>query len=435
MKNIKWGCIQPLTGGMYIGAEYAIKHPASWVISYPGLTATKEINNNIVDAGNEYNLLKWCESRKEIPPYMVFNRKPFDAFDNTKVELIRDEKWSTVEPNFENTDLVISVPVCSGLSQATIAKDETKDARNNNMLFNATYTLENIKPTAYIFENAPGLVGNNGAPIRKMLNELGENYGYSVGYFKTNTLFHNNCQNRIRTFVVFLKWRGKDKGFPSFNKIYERVSIKDYFSQISKNAKQNDITYTMTEENKLLIEYFKHKFGNNWRNKSSLCTIDNIINNNLYDDAIEFIENNAETDHAKNKLVKYIKHVREKIEQNLGIYSMTPICLTENMDYVPACTFKTIPALLHYEEDRLLTVREWLHLMGLPEDFILYGDINRTYAKIGQNVPVNTAKYIVSEACRFIENFDTIERNNFGEYIFDNTRVTNKKMLNTKKLF
>jgi hypothetical protein len=73
--------------------------------------------------------------------------------------------------------------------------------------------------------------------------------------------------------------------------------------------------------------------------------------------------------------------------------------------------------------------------MGLPEDFILYGDINRTYAKIGQNVPVNTAKYIVSEACRFIENFDTIERNNFGEYIFDNTRVTNKKMLNTKKLF
>ena len=32
-EKIKWGCIQPLTGGMYIGAEKAFGHPASWIIS------------------------------------------------------------------------------------------------------------------------------------------------------------------------------------------------------------------------------------------------------------------------------------------------------------------------------------------------------------------------------------------------------------------
>ena len=41
MKKIKWGCIQPLTGGMYIGAENAIGCKADWVLSYPGLSDIK----------------------------------------------------------------------------------------------------------------------------------------------------------------------------------------------------------------------------------------------------------------------------------------------------------------------------------------------------------------------------------------------------------
>ena len=39
--NIKWACIQPLTGGMYIGAEEAIGHPAEFILSYKGLNDVK----------------------------------------------------------------------------------------------------------------------------------------------------------------------------------------------------------------------------------------------------------------------------------------------------------------------------------------------------------------------------------------------------------
>ena len=58
MENkIKWGCIQPLTGGMYLGAEEAIGHPAEWILSFNGLDDVKyDKDNNIVSAGNEYNL-------------------------------------------------------------------------------------------------------------------------------------------------------------------------------------------------------------------------------------------------------------------------------------------------------------------------------------------------------------------------------------------
>jgi site-specific DNA-cytosine methylase len=89
---------------------------------------------------------------------------------------------------------------------------------------------------------------------------------------------------------------------------------------------------------------------------------------------------------------------------------------------VPAVMFKTIPSLLHYKENRLFTIREYLHLMGMPVDYELPGDINCNYAKIGQNVPSRTAQWIVSEAVRIIENWDTIPRNLNDVLFVDNTK-------------
>ena len=36
----------------------------------------------------------------------------------------------------------------------------------------------------------------------------------------------------------------------------------------------------------------------------------------------------------------------------------------------------------------------------MPHDFEMYGDINREFAKIGQNVPSRTAFWIVSQAIK-----------------------------------
>ena len=134
--EIKWGCIQPLTGGMYIGAKQAIGHPASWILSYPGLTDTKtKLDGTLGQVGNEYNLLMWCKKHNELPPYKVFNKKPFEDCDINNVELLDVEGWSTGDVDLSDTDIVVSVPVCSGLSQATIAKSETKVQRNCNMVW------------------------------------------------------------------------------------------------------------------------------------------------------------------------------------------------------------------------------------------------------------------------------------------------------------
>lgn len=60
--------------------------------------------------------------------------------------------------------------------------------------------------------------------------------------------------------------------------------------------------------------------------------------------------------------------------------------------------------------------------MGHPHDFKMYGDININYPKIGQNVPVNTARWIVTEAVRLVENWDNLDRSGSTDRYFDNTK-------------
>ena len=99
-------------------------------------------DGNMTSVGNEYHLLKWCELHNELPPYKVFNKQPFDGNFSTDIELL-DTKWYTGDIDYSNTDIVLSVPVCSGLSSATIANEQSKMKKNCNMLWNETSCIGN----------------------------------------------------------------------------------------------------------------------------------------------------------------------------------------------------------------------------------------------------------------------------------------------------
>lgn len=420
---IKWGCIQPLTGGMYYGTREAVGCPASWIISYPGLTdAKQDKDGNLTSVGNEYGLLKWCKDHNELPPYQVFNKKPF-AKSDLNVNLINDPVWTTESVDYSDTDLVVSVPVCSGLSQATIAPQDTKDDRNCNMMWNAEFTLAKIKPKVYIFENAPLLFSQCGASVRKSLNQLGEQYGYSVIYYKTDTKLHDNCQRRPRTFVLFVKHNADKTGAPNLEYENKPISVEEFFARIPKDATQQ-FPVEMSDTSKLFMEFAKSKFGTNYRDHSGKpWFIRRVIEENLYDEVCDFAAKSSYSKKTIDSLTHLIQHVHNKVSDGKNFYCMLP-GYTRSDSTVPAVMFKTIPALLHYKEDRLYTIRELLHLMGMPNDYELHGAVNSNYAKIGQNVPARTAKWIASEAVRLIENWDTLDRTNANILFVDNTKQT-----------
>ena len=412
MKELKWGCIQPLTGGMYIGARKAIGKPADWIISYPGLTDVKLTKDgNIGKVANEYHLLSWCKKNNELPPYKVFNKKPFEVMRTSDVELINVEGWSTSDIDFTNTDIVVSVPVCSGLSQATIASDEAKEERNYNMIFNATYALNVIKPKIYIFENAPTLFsGTSAQGVRDIINDLGEKYGYSVIYYKTDTKLHDNCQRRPRTFVMFVKHELDKLGAPDLRFECIKTTIEEYFNRIPEGATQQ-VAIELTEEAKCFLNFVKHYYGENYREIAQPCTIGNIINNELWDEFYKFLKDTNVDQIIQDKIHKLCDHIQYKLSLGKNFYCLVPAWTRLTDETIASCMFKQIPYLMHFNEERCFTIREWLHMMGHPHDFEMYGDINANYAQIGQNVPVRTAQWIVSEAVRLINEWETLDRN------------------------
>lgn len=428
MSNIKWASIQPLTGGAYFGAEAAFGHPAEFMISYPGFDAPKfDKAGNLVDAGNEYHLIKYLEKHNRMVPYYQFDRKPFQL-DEAKDAKLLQNGVEVQHPDYSNIDLVIAVPVCSGLSSATLgAKKETLDLRNSNMMFLARYTLNTIKPKVYIFENAPRLSSPCGAPIREQLINIAKDAGYSVAFYRTDTKFHDNCQRRPRTFVYFFKDEGNLCGVPKLGFEHKQVSVEEFLNRIPEDATQN-FPVKLHDMNKTLLAFAKHLYGDDWRKQvTSGNLLYHMLLNKKLDEWYEFSKTLDIPDKMKDMVKRSVDHIYKKTAMGMGYYLPTPVVSTT--DTMPSAMFKTIPNTMHYKEDRLYTLREWMSTMGMPYDFEMYGDVFKNYPKIGQNVPARTAQFIVGEALKAIENWDSVERFEKDKVIlFDNIKQTTKVM-------
>ena len=157
-----------------------------------------------------------------------------------------------------------------------------------------------------------------------------------------------------------------------------------------------------------------------------------IRNNNLEQGFIDYVTINKDEKQIE-QTKHYFKHIHEKEAIGKGYYeTMTHIGVK---DLAPAIIFKNMFTYMHPTEDRLLSMREGLHMMGHPDDFILYGTDPDKCRKIGQNVPVNTARWIVSEAVRIINDWDTIERAHSGNVaFFDNTKQTKNFIIETPEI-
>lgn len=421
-QKIKWAAFQPLTGGMYLGAEKVIGHPAEFILSYKGLNNVKydKSGENIVDAGNEYNLLEYLKQHNRCPEYYQIDKGMFDSdLDNMSPDIYLNDELKI--PDYTDLDLVVAVPVCSGLSVVTSATDNTKNTRNCNMLWISKYTLSVIKPKIYIFENAPTFMGNRGTELRKHFEEIAMELGYSILYYKTDTNLHHNCQFRPRTFVIFFK-HTKDEPQRPFMFDWEdsRMTIDEFFEKIDNdNLTQNEPVQS-SPHNYMVIDFIKYKYGENWKDYVTGSLMDHCINNNLLDELIIFIKNdyvNA-TEETKEKAIKYIEHIKYK--KSIGLnYFGDDVCLCKKRFL--SVQFKTIPNMLHPSGERICSCREYLSLMGMPFDFTLYGGRN-CLNKIGQNVPVETARFIVEQAIKTLEIWNEPRENDKNFTYQDNTK-------------
>ena len=193
MNNIKWISFQPLTGGMYLGTEEAIGHPAEFILTYKGLdTITIKKDGTIGSVGNEAYLKQYLTEHNRMPKYYQIDRPMFDlCITDLNPDIYLGEQKQT--PDYTDIDLVVGVPVCSGLSMVTSAKADTKNSRNCNMLWMTNYALNVIRPKIYCFENAPTIMGSRGIDLRAQFEGMAK---------KQDTLFFIIRQILYNTKIV-----------------------------------------------------------------------------------------------------------------------------------------------------------------------------------------------------------------------------------------
>lgn len=374
-KQIRWISFQPLIGGMMLGAEKAFGCKPLFNIDFDG-----------PDKGNSSAYLHYQnEVKGNNIRELVLNGGILSMATDFKEE--DDEKFFT--ENCHDIDVVSAVPICSGLSAANTCNDASKGTKrgaeaqqNNNMYGVAKFTFERIKPKVFIFENAPALFTNTGKAVRDKLRDMGKEHGYVVTWVKTNTNKHANVQYRSRTFGIF--WKADVT--PQLQYIDKpHGSIKEYLSDISKDADYNTDEWIINP--KILTngwyKYLKAKYPDNWR--EYLATSKRGFWENFWE-KLDFTEI---TPYLNEKEIAFCEHVKDKLSRKMGFYdNVTPLYMG---DYrVPTIFHRTLARLVHYEQDRGYTLREFMKFMGMPDDFT-WPSAKKNWVWISQNVPVMTS--------------------------------------------
>ena len=423
MKKIKWAAIQPLTGGFYLGAEEAFGYPAEWILTYDGLDEIKRNKEgNITAVSNEAYLLNYLKKVNREVPYYKMNRAMFDCnVDDMNPEITLNGE--PAKPDYD-VDVVVAVPVCSGLSMVTSAKDDTRNERNCNMLYLAKLALTTIRPKVYIFENAPTLMGFRGDELRSQFEQIANENDYVVVYYKTDTWKHYNCQKRPRTFVMFVKKIDGESKVPTLDFTDHKMTIEEFFANIPEGL-SNQEECEASPHNYMVIDFFKYKYGKDWIDNVNGCLMKNIVQRGLIDELLNFMDSYDKMPiETKEKVRHYIEHIRKKTSMGLNWYG-SDCCYYK--EHFPAIQFRSITTTIHPSGERMCNVREYLELMGMPHDFDWFGD-KGNLPKIGQNVPVKTAKFITEQAIKIVNNWNNESRQDGSAIFFDNTNNTIKKI-------
>ena len=364
---MKHETIIPLIGGVAVASENVFGTPPSRIYSYNAFTP------------NDSHLLNYYKKRNLDIPYTLIDGET--RFTPSK-----------------NVDVVSTVCPCAGLS--TLGTTGSADSPVNDwMVLTAEFVLGNVQPKVFWGENAPTLAGDRGKIVRKRLNEIASKNGYTFMIYKTKSLDHGLPQYRSRTFYFFFKEQGKIPEFSYFNK--EMRPIEDLLDNV-KNDFQGELTNEKVPTDNPYYKYILDEIHPGMSHAEFVAQLDHSYESANYireqgityeELGMYFEKNGNEKEAAKCKR----RHEKLKTGKNIMTRSV----------YFPrhrtGAFVGHLPTnMTHHRENRFLTYRECMSIMGLPEDFEMLNP-KKNLNHVCQNVPVSTAMDMASEVKAYLE--------------------------------
>lgn len=365
-KEITWAPLIPLIGGQALGAEKAFGKPPEAIYSFGGFEA-----NDSHYVNYQQNTLG-----RDIP-YVLLDS------DN---------------PNIRQVDVVTGTPPCAALSQLnTGTTTESKGpgcAKNEFMYMVFENGIDVLGAKVVIVENAPALFTNKGRPVANKLYEICKERGYSLTLFKTSTRFHGVPQGRDRAFAI--GW--KSDSAPVMNYYNrDRKDFAEYLQEIPENALHQDIIINKNVPDEPYYNFIKTKTNRDVREimiEEGVKTTLNYVNKKGWmKEANEWFHKTG-----NEKGIKYSDHAMMKYADGKGVWDGSVHVFGE---YMNAVIGRNMVDTMHPTEERSLTIREALHMMGFPEDFELLDGLKKMN-HIAQNCPVPTSRDMHLEISKFL---------------------------------
>ena len=369
--TLKHASIVPLIGGELIGSMNAFGTPPEYILTYSAFKA------------NETHLLNYLKQKGIDHKYYVIDEDPH---------------WT---PGY--VDSVASVCPCSGLS--FLSTKYSADAEANKwMEVTAEYVLSTIKPRVYWGENAPQLAGAVGKPVVEKLMKIAKKYGYVMSLYRTKSLLHGVPQVRERAFYFF--WQGEEIPLLNyFSRPHQR--IEDLITGVRSNFQMEPVNKNTPSKDDPYYRYLLEVVhgGITHREHFDVMQRENISTGFL--DVKSDIERRGITYRTiaewmgkqgyDREVVKCIR-AHDKLANGQSIMrrgTMVP------KNYIGAFVSHYPLMLTHPYEDRYITYRESMTIMGLPDDFELLNP-RKSINAVCQNVPVRTAQDIATEVREYL---------------------------------
>ena len=329
------------------------------------------------------------------PDYLL-SYSPFQNNDAHLVNYLKDVPYILLDKGGKHphyVDVVNAVCPCAGLS--SLSPSANSDASANDWMINtAKYVLEEMKPKVFWGENAPRFAGEMGKPIVAKLMEIARANGYVMSIYRTKSLLHGLAQVRERSFYFF--WQGNT--VPRFN-FFDRPmkSIEETLRGVNKNATLNDVTNPkIPSKDDPFYRYVLEVMHGGITHQDFVKLIPKTVDvmsyiedsGRSYKDVKIWMDNNGLSKHAKK-----LNEVQDKLDAGGNIMRRASLI---GKGKIGAFVGHLPMSLVHPDEDRYITYREALTIMGLPDDFELL-EPKKNLNHVCQNVPVTTARDMAEE--------------------------------------
>lgn len=335
------------------------------------------------------------------PDYLL-SYSPFANNDSHLVKHLGDVPYILLDQGGKHpwkVDIVNAVCPCAGLSSLSPSANSEASA-NDWMMITAKYVLEEMKPRVFWGENAPRFAGEMGKPIVAKLRKIAKENGYTMSIYRTKSLLHGLPQVRERSFYFF--WQGdKVPAFTHFDRPHTK--IEDLLAKVNTSASQQEVTNKKIPSKddpyyRYVLEVVEggitHKEFQSKLTKSAdvMGWLESREHN--YRQVKRFFEKEGYT-----KLAAKMDSIQDKLDAGGNIMRRASYI---PKDYIGAFVGHLPTAMTHPTEDRYLTYRECMSIMGLPEDFELINP-SRNLNHVCQNVPVGTATDMAMEIKAVLE--------------------------------